>query len=164
MINGFSSPKTGSVLTGRQVYNAVVSVVQRLGSIRKYHTDWYHQVQGNMVWVANHEGKAVFKDNLPGVNGYTWTDSPSLHHQKPDQTPGNYMHDGWERSTNTGHIDVTVPNLDLTGKIISAGDVTKFFQDIYNSWQNLYNNTIVYKYYTCHQNCHGNCHSSRGRR
>lgn len=51
------------------------------------------------------------------------------------------------------------------GQIIEVTNYTKFFDDMYNAWKNVVDNTAVtIKYTTCHTNCHSSCHGSRSRR
>ena len=147
---GISLPNAGDIMTGRQIYNALLAVMGRLGNLRKYRSSWFHQVQGAMSLIKTSEGKAVFQDTLSTLPEY--------------KSVSNSPKNGWERSTDAGKVVYNIPELDTTGEMVSANRVSQFFTELYASWEKAYNNEVVYKFYTCHQNCHGNCHGSRGRR
>ena len=75
------------------------------------------------------------------------------------------LNGGWERSTNIGSQNLSVPaNPFAEGAIMKAAQVTDLLNKIYNAWAAVCNNKIEYKYYSCHSNCHSSCHGSRSRR
>ena len=150
IINKTNFPAANSFMTGHQVYNAIAGVVNRLGNVRKYQSTWYRQIQENMVQTAKIEGKAVFNDSMKSLPTY--------------RSVANTAVSGWERNTNQGTQTIQIDDLNLSGTIIKSQEIVSFFQNIYNNWAETYNNSVVYKFYTCHQNCHRNCHGSRGRR
>ena len=148
MKNMFNDNFNGQVLNAQMVYNAVISIMRRATTVRRFQSYWYKQVQGTMQYVTENSGKAIFQDNLPGLPGYSGAP--------------NEARFGGERNVNSTRQNYTAnfEHSDLANK----QEVLNFFNQLYSKWEQLYNNTIVYKFYTCHQNCHGECHSSRGRR
>lgn len=135
---------------GVKIYNAIKNVANLFATIRRFDSNWYHQVGGNMNHIAHYGAdKAVFKDSLPGLPKYAMQ--------------ANTKKEGWERTAN--NFSSSFPDIPFNPQgPIESQHVIDYFNSIRNKWQELYNNTVTYKYFTCHQNCHSNCHGSRGRR
>lgn len=149
MLNMFNDNVTDQTLRADYIYNSIVYIMKRATTIRKFKSYWYKQVQGNMQYVTESGGKAIFKESLPGLPGYS--------------AQFNQARYGGERSTNTGDQYINLEGFSHED-LINRSNVLNFYNRLYQQWQRLYENTITYKFYTCHQNCHHECHSSRGRR
>ena len=147
--NAFTLPEKGKKISVRDIYNAVIHIMGKMSTIRRFDSNWYHKVNNDLRLINSRSGKAVFKESLPGLHGFN---------------PGsNVKTDGWSR--NKGSALQSFPSYSFSpGEKIKASDVINFFNDLRGKWQSLYNNAIVYNYYTCHNNCHSNCHGRRGRR
>ena len=187
-INNIPMPSAGNYISGKALYKALVSTMSRMGTVRAYSTKWYHQEESEFKLIEEKSGKAVFKDRLANLTPPEKVVETRYREKTPARYEGRYipptyeyynvdvyfksvrgdgekLNGGWERSTNVGSQNLSVPANPFTeGAIVKANQVTDLLNKIYNAWAAVSNNKIEYKYYSCHSNCHSSCHSNRSRR
>ena len=161
-INNIPMPSAGNYISGKALYKALVSTMSRMGTVRAYTAKWYHQEESEFKLVQEKSGKTVFKDRLSNITPPEKDGDVYFQSVRGDSEK---LNGGWERSTNMGSQNLSVPANPFTdGTIMKPAQVTNLLDKIYNAWAAVTNNKIEYKYYSCHSNCHSSCHGSRSRR
>ena len=187
-INNLPIPTSGNYISGKTLYKALVSTMSKMSTVRTYTTKWYHQEESEFKLMEEKSGKAAFKDHLALLTSPEKTTETRIMEKIPGHFEngwvpptyetynvdvyfksvlgdGNKINGGWERNTDIGSQNLSVPANPFTeGAIIKSNQIIELLNKIYDAWKSASNNKIEYKYYSCHSNCHSSCHSNRGRR
>lgn len=130
------------VIDGKTVYNLMLAVVKNCTRVRNFTSNLYYQSGGSYTNALQStvNGKAVFKQSLPGIAG------------------------GYDRNIN-GSLLVNPSAADpISGQIANPSRLNQLCTNMLSAWQSIANTKLVYNCYTCHSNCHSDCHSDRSRR
>jgi len=157
----FNNKKTpnigaGTKLSAADTYNAVIAVMQKLTSVRKFSHQVYFDTNGTYALQSSNEGKAFFQDSINTASAKNTLAAKDANIKDVQVNTA---------AANQGFSGVGNPF--VAGAVARDGDRGKFFSSLLSRWNDYYNNRIDYKIYTCHSNCHSNCHDSchsRGRR
>lgn len=145
--NQFDSIKTSNLQISDTVVTAsslwlAMRAIANLANVRLFHGYRYYNNKGTQNLTESKTNLyGAFQRNMPEATGYTREGTANI------------------------KLNLTQPAALASGKIASAASVNAAIDECYNRWQNeMKNNALTYRLYTCHSNCHQQCHSNRGRR
>lgn len=137
---------TDKLITASTIVNIMKQLATNCSRIRNTVCRWYHDTSGTDNLVQTITGKSIYLANTPAISGTTkpyYTKNPNTTIMTTDST------------ADSGDISVN--------NIANASSVSQFITNLINEWQERYNTTVTYTYYTCHSVCHSSCYS-RARR